>query len=110
MTETIKREIKTTTADLSKELTIVREIKVGDHVRCWDFVPRPNAPDCYVEGIVTEIEGELINVHVLKDTVHGPGARLSIKTPIETFFSEFSERITKLGYHNESCEYVSCEV
>ena len=71
---------------------------VGDHVRAWDHMPMEGREDRYVEGIVTKVDGEVIYIHVVKDTVFDFGVRLEIITHDFTFIGEYEERIQVLGH------------
>ena len=75
----------------------IHEVKVGNHVRAWDHMPMPERPDRFVEGVVTNVDGDIITIHVLKDTVFPVGVRLKIKTHSYTWTGEYKERIQVLG-------------
>lgn len=72
-------------------------VKIGDHIRAWDHMPMEDRPDRYVEGSVTDVDYDIITIHVMKDTVFPVGVRLEIKTHDFTWMGEYEERIQILG-------------
>ena len=75
----------------------IHEVKIGNHVRSWDHMPMEGRPDRYAEGVVTNVDGDIITIHVMKDTVFPVGVRLEIKTHSFTWTGEYKERIQVLG-------------
>ncbi len=76
------------------------KVVIGDHVRAWDFPPMISRDDRYVEGIVNDMTGDIITIHILKDTLYPIGARFTVRTPLNTFFTEYEERIQILGHYD----------
>ncbi len=62
-------------------------LKVGDRVRVWDVLPVPEEykyeiPDCYIEGRITSINEQKLEISVYKDSVYEGMVRSRIYTPL----------------------------
>ena len=70
----------------------------GTKIKAFDFMPAPDRPDCYVEGIVLKQSSEMgfnaFLIEVTKDTVYKTGGREEVWVPIQVSFMEYEERIS----------------
>ena len=73
------------------------KFNVGDYVRAYDFKPRPDASEMYVEGVISEVNRDGYVIEVSKDTVFTKIPRKEIVAPFEVFFMEFDNRISKVA-------------
>jgi len=74
--------------------TIIRDLKVGDTIRSYDFMGHT---DCYMEGTITEIKDGLYYCKGLKRVIQGIERLWSdFRTPIESFM-DFDGRIVKIS-------------
>lgn len=83
--------------------------KVGQVIRAYDHQPRERTKHLFVEGVVVEINDMLqLVIHVLKDTVFPIGCRLTITTPIETFF-DWKGRLTIIDENEKFQELMAAQ-
>jgi hypothetical protein len=76
----------------NKMLKFEGKFSIGDYVRAYDFKPRPDVSELYVEGYIREISRDGYVIEVVKDTVFKH--RTEIVAPFEVFFMEFDNRIS----------------
>ncbi len=72
--------------------------KVGDTIRSFDFQPREEIGDRYVEGVIEEADvwqqgAVCYRIRVSKDTAAPAGARVIVYVPYEVSFLEWDGRV-----------------
>lgn len=73
------------------------KIEVGSYIRAYDFQPREEIGDRYVEGTVTGVnEVGALEVDVAVDTAFGPNGRekVLVPPPGTLIFGEWDGRVT----------------
>jgi len=69
---------------------------LNQRVRSYDFQPRDDISDSYIEGVVTDITHEMLTIEVDVDSVFPPNHRKVILTPSpgNMIFGEWDGRVT----------------
>lgn len=71
--------------------------QVGDKVRSYDF---PFRKDCYVEGVITKIEGAMADIDVSADVTENrptAGARIKVRTYLAPSMFTGEMLVEKIG-------------
>jgi|APSaa5957512535_1039671.scaffolds.fasta_scaffold53217_5 hypothetical protein len=70
---------------------------LGSKIRAYDFQPREEIGELYVEGIITDLSGGTYTITVTEDTCYPENPRESVYVPLHVYFGEWAGRVTEVA-------------
>jgi|LWDU01.1.fsa_nt_gi hypothetical protein len=75
----------------------MKDLKVNDRVKAFDFQPIEGRDDSYIDGVITEVKDYTYIIRVIKDSVFPKGSRKIVETPKQgNQLWEFDNRVSPL--------------